>query len=290
MNKTFAILTHRLSLSLEFTVQYLSSFHNNEVIIHVDKKSNMKDFEHLESDRVTFIKERENVKWGHISVVHATIKMLRQSNANNFFFLISGDDFPLMTNDEIDQTLAYNKNKSFIHFQDGRNNFVDPILRVKYIYPSIYFKKNKKNHEKMLCKLSNVFLKRKNTVAINYLSHNSITLYKGTQWFTFEPDAKAKIINFLNLNPCFIKVFEHSFCPDEIFFHTIVKHLKCQIYHDEYKINDCLRFIDWKSGPDFPKNLTIDDFPRLTKSGCFFARKASDSISTTDFLLLLDRD
>ena len=40
-----------------------------------------------------------------------------------------------------------------------------------------------------------------------------------------------------------------------------------------------IRYIDWNSGPDFPRTLNENDFNRMKSSGMFFARKLEKDIS-----------
>lgn len=66
MEKTFCILAHKKTNSLEFTVKYLSSFKENNILIHLDKKSNIDEFYYLEKNNVHIIKHREDISWGDL--------------------------------------------------------------------------------------------------------------------------------------------------------------------------------------------------------------------------------
>ena len=77
--------------------------------------------------------------------------------------------------------------------------------------------------------------------------------------------------------------FQKSYCGDEVYFHTI-------IYNSPFKENlnldygltppeMALRYIDWKTGPDYPRILDDMDFDRMQKSNTLFARKVKKNIS-----------
>ena len=43
----------------------------------------------------------------------------------------------------------------------------------------------------------------------------------------------------------------------------------------EKVINDDIRYIDWTTGPEYPRTLTLDDFTKVRESNALFARKFS---------------
>ncbi|HFO6519256.1 TPA: hypothetical protein ACHK4A_005640, partial [Escherichia coli] len=55
-----------------------------------------------------------------------------------------------------------------------------------------------------------------------------------------------------------------SLCGDEVFFHTLLKHLNVtDIYHNTTMINDALRYIDWTTGPEYPRMLNEKDIEQI---------------------------
>lgn len=287
MKKTFCILAHKITNALEFTVDYFSSFDENTILIHIDKKSNFDDFLYLEKMNVHLVKNREDIHWGGISMVKATLTLMRLFNKEGYFFLISGEDFPAMSNSEINFIINQNEGRNFIHFQDGRNRYIDPKVRFKINYPEMAFKKDKSFFNKVLLRFIVFLSLNKNRKGLNYIQKENIKLVKGSQWFAFNSLTVNEILTFLDNNPIYVQVFERSFCPDEMFFQTLINHLKCKRFSDETKMNDCLRYLDWKTGPDYPKILDISDFPAISKSGSMFARKASPMLNSSDFARLV---
>ncbi|HFS3045376.1 TPA: hypothetical protein ACHYLD_002615, partial [Escherichia coli] len=58
--------------------------------------------------------------------------------------------------------------------------------------------------------------------------------------------------------------YKHSLCGDEVFFHTLLKHLNVtDIYHNTTMINDALRYIDWTTGPEYPRMLNEKDIEQI---------------------------
>jgi hypothetical protein len=108
-------------------------------------------------------------------------------------------------------------------------------------------------------------------------------LFKGSQWFSIRQSTINVIFDYIEENSEYMDFFRHSFCSDEIFFHTIIMNNK-----EKLKVNITLekniplkakRYIDWQSGPEYPKNLMASDFDNIKSSGCLFARKASSDLT-----------
>lgn len=287
MKKTIAIVCHKLTKPLIHTVQYLSTYNENTIIIHVDKKSNFEDFDCLKLSNVIFIEDRVDVQWGAVTQINATLKLMECASSFNYdyFFLISGDDIPAMSNARINEFLSRHDGQEFIHYQDQRNSYVDPVLRVKYLYPKFFFSRDLSLANRMLRKFFKL------TKDLFYLNKKYIKnkgdlpkFYKGTNWFTLTKSSVDFIIEYLINNPSFISIFDRSLCADEVFFHTILKLKKSiVIYENIDSMNNALRYIDWVSGPQYPKVLTENDSDKIISSNCFFARKI-DANADAEFM------
>ena len=109
-------------------------------------------------------------------------------------------------------------------------------------------------------------------------------LYKGSQWFTLTDKTIQYVFNYINTNPTYLKSFKKSLCCDEVFFQTIIfnnQDLKEKIYGLDSNLLDCEmggRYIDWITGPDFPKILDESDLNRTYKSQLLFSRKYKENI------------
>ncbi len=291
MNKIFCITCHQVTSPLKLTVEYLSSFKDNHIIMHVDNNSNLDDFIFLESENVTLLNQRVNVSWGSSSQIKSTILLLRKSLEIDFdyLFFISGDDLPCATNETINKFLQDIKLANMVHYQDSRNSFVNPIDRVKYKHPSFFFNKEKSiktKIKKTLFKLAKPFFINK---LYKKAVDHGIVFYKGTNWFSLNKETVSDSIEFLDKNKWFIDLFEHSICGDEVFFHSLFKHIGVSdFYHDISKKNDALRYIDWESGPEYPKLLNDDDIDKIKKSQCIFARKFEKNVDNNILNKLID--
>lgn len=281
MKKFFAITCHKPSVTLELTVNYLSSFEDNFILIHVDNKVSIKEFKKLEKANVVLLNKRLDVFWGDISQIEATLLLMRfflnHVDRYEYFFLLSGDDIPLMSNEQMDLILNCNVGSSYIHYQDGRNNFIDPKSRVMYRFPKVFFNRNKMFLDKVWYNIliNFKFLFKKNKVP-EIIS--TVPLYKGTNWFTLTRSDCNFIIEFVDNKQDFLPFFRKSLCADEVFFHTILKMKKdLVIFSNKELLNDCLRYIDWDSGPEYPRVLDRSDISKIPTGTYFFGRKVNEN-------------
>lgn len=285
MNVVFAITCHRLTAPLLHTVEYLSSFEGNTILIHIDKKVDIKSFLILEKSNVFLIPNRVEVVWGSASQIESMLELMKFSLRlqYDFFFLLSGDDIPLKTNSELRGFLSTFFDYNFIAF-DKKMTYERVEGRVKYSHPSALFQRDTKLSTRILRKYfrltKDVFFKNKSFEQNKYRLPR---LYKGTNWLGLKIDAIKYILDHVEENDWFLKLFDASLCADEVFFHTIIKtNPKIKLFdHPSYPIPS-LRYVDW-SGPVAPKVLGEEDIPKMKGSNCFFARKI-DANASPEFM------
>ncbi|WP_201578195.1 beta-1,6-N-acetylglucosaminyltransferase [Psychrobacter okhotskensis] len=287
MNKVFAITCHKITNPLVHTVRYLSSFEENIVLVHVDKKANIQDFIVLKNNNVHLIPNRIEVTWGHITQIISVIELMRFSLRFNyeFFFLLSGDDIPIKNNNKINTFLEHFFDYNFIHYQDLVTKYINPEDRVRYNYPKFFYFREKtvitKAKKLFVYRFKNIFFRNKEFYRIK----NKIPrMYKGTNWFTLKKDTVKYVINYIEKNEWYLDLFNKSICGDEVFFHTIIKtNNKLKIFSDNKYPHKALRYIDWYTGPQYPKVLKEEDKQRMISSNNLFARKIDEN-ATKDFM------
>lgn len=291
MKKIYMIVSHKVTKAMCWTIDYLSSFEENIILIHYDKKSNINDVTNFAKNykNVYLLEDRVDVQWATFSQVIATIKLLEYASKFDYeyAFLISGDDVPVVANKDVNQFLQQNYGKEFIHYQDERNNFVNPIKRIAINYPSIYFVRNPSVSVKILKKLLYLLLPILfSNKKVHLLNEKNIlkNYYKGTNWFTLTKKTAEWILDYINKNIIVMDSFKNSIYIDEVFFHSLLM-LKpdLNLYDDKSKINNALRYTDWTTGPQYPRLLDLSDLEKINNTFCFFARKINDSIDCQEF-------
>jgi hypothetical protein len=265
---------------------------NSTFIIHFGKDARDEDYSIL-SDKfqnnhnVTFIKRFETI-WGKgiIDPVLEGVKtIIRENISCDFLILMSGQDYPLKTNDEIIQFFSEYQGFSFINSVPLPDPEWD--INISSRWENYYFNFINPRKSKIRRRVNlglnlivNLFIqviKGKRKFPKNYIP------YGGSAWWCLSKEGVEYLHNFTNDNPIFIKFFENVFIPDEIFFQTVLVNspLKNKI------INASLTYDDWSTNAAHPKTLCIEDFEKLISSGKLYARKF-DETWCPDILDMID--
>lgn len=245
-----------------------------DIYIHVDLNSEIID-QIFPKENLFFVDVRFPVRWGHISQVWATLELMKMASKveYNYIFLLSGQDYPIKSNDQIKTFLQENEGKEFIEIESlPRDNwrFEGGIGRVKYYWPNSLISRRdlvgRVIRNTFLLSLGRFFSKD-----ISRLGN----LYGGSQWFTISGKLSTYILNYLSTNPEYLDLYRNSGCADELFFQTLIMNSP----YKEMVVNDNLRYIKWSKGSSSPDVLMETDFKDIFASGKLFMRKIDDQKS-----------
>jgi Core-2/I-Branching enzyme len=264
----YLILVHRYPE--QFKRMFRAIYHPlNHYLIHVDKTSEkgisqniqcfLKDYSNAD------ILKPEKALWGGYSLVNIELRgmtqLLKLSKDWTHFINLSGQDFPLKTQDFIRQFLTDNSGKEYIRALDQaqvRPDTMHRVLDLCFEFGSRIFRP----------KISRKFLK-------------GVTPHIGTQWMI----VSRKFCEFVSSSKELVrykKFYKNSFIADEGFFQTVMMNNDC---HGDV-VQDDLRFIDWIPDGDIklrPRTFTSADTRQLIVSSNLFARKFD---STEDDVVL----
>ncbi|MGL5755371.1 MAG: beta-1,6-N-acetylglucosaminyltransferase [Paraclostridium sp.] len=277
MKIAYCIQCHKNTPILREFIRIFSN--ENDIYMHVDKKSDIDDFVEYKT-KVKFVKDRIDVTWADVSQIKATINTLKLVNTENYdyVFLVSGDCLPVKSDKYIKTFLKNNKGKEFIGVE---KKFSSEMLesRVKYKYTSVYYKKDKNKLDKLRILIRDKMGLNKKNQYFDILPK----LYKGCNWFGITGEACSYIMEYIENNKHYFKAFQNSIYGDEVFFQTIIMNSKYKqnIYKYEIENDDnkmALRYIDWKSGPDFPRILNEEDFEKIRNTECIIGRKFNNDL------------
>jgi hypothetical protein len=290
MNIAYCIICHRNTNILRTTIKILSK--DNDIFLHVDKKTNISDFDEYKN-YVFFIKQRIDIRWGGYSQIESMLELLNEARKGEYDYicLLSGDDLPLKNSSEIKEIFEENRGKEFIGIvKDFDGIKLQLEDRLKYKHSSLSIKRTKNNFEELIAIIQKK-LKLSNT--INKYYKMLPPLYKGANWFCITNQLTNYIFEYLENNEWYKKAFKYSLCGDEEFFQTIVMNsgYKDRIYNYEAEHDDMvLRYIDWVSGPEYPKVLTESDLKNIKNTNYIFGRKFSENINIAKYKYELNID
>ncbi|MEL0622240.1 beta-1,6-N-acetylglucosaminyltransferase [Marinomonas arenicola] len=287
MRVAFLIQCHKVTNALIYNIKKFTSSRFVDVYIHVDLKVDIENFDVISHyENVFFIKSRVNVKWGGVSQIHAALNSFYEIRDFKYDYIsfMSGDEVFYKSVDEFIGFLSFYYGKEFIGFQKKEGRAVPCFEeRVDYIYPDFFYKRNPSILEKLMRRFYLITFRlgmNKNKKKCSLKS-----FYKGSNWFTLTGVAVDYILSRVENESEILSFFERSFCGDEVFFQSIIMDslFKCEIFKlesEDVSDNDMsLRYIDWDSGPDYPKVFEEKDLIDMPSKDCFFVRKVAEKIS-----------
>ena len=255
------IITYTSALQTQRLIQKLDNG-NFDFYIHVDKKMDIKTHSMLfDMPNVFFVKKRIDVKWASYTSIKATFSTLEEIEMSgiNYDFLISmsGQDHAIKSADYITDFLQKNIGKQFIHYVSfdewtGVQRRIDKHhLEDLNIFGKFYIQK-----------LLNLLVPKRR-------SPNNIKIYGYSSFWTLSMDCALYVKKYIKENPSLGRYFKYTFGSDEFVFQTVImnSHYKDSVVNNHY------RYIDWSDGGMRPKFLKKEDFEKLKKSDCLFARK-----------------
>ena len=274
MHIAFLILAHDKPEQLGALIRALPA--DAPVFVHFDAWAKPQHWERAkliiaQLPNVQFV-PRHGCRWGSFGIVAATIELVAAlvgSRADfDYAALLSGADYPILSNDSIAAYLAAKPGTEFIEsFRVDRpnrwsNGTEKYAATMRYNYYHVWWRSR------------NARLWRRSR------GPAGLEIYGGSQWWVLSKHALSHIHHFLSSNPNFIEFYRHSLIPDESFFQTIISNSSFagRIYGSD------LTYADWsRKTPPYPAILKTGDLPALAASGKLFARKFDLSLTPTIF-------
>lgn len=241
------------------------------IYIHIDKKSSFsnKQISKLkEQENVEYVGQDYKVNWGGVNHLHAYLQLCKIAmlNENNVYFhLISGQDIVVKKTAEFKKLLETKKDY-LSHFSlptdVWKGGGMDRLEQ--YNFHNIIDSKKYSFLLLQIQKLQRYFkIKRQ----LNHLPSN---IYGGSTYWSLTRETLSISLKYSECNPNLLKRLNHTFCPEELFFQTIVMNSN----RANNVTNDNLRFIDWDlMTVASPGVLTENHLEPIKKSNALFARK-----------------
>lgn len=258
-------------------IQHLAA--DFDVYVHVDKRSSIKI---LPQENV-HVYSKYKVYWGSLNLVKATLLLLKNANLKRYdrYICISGQDLPLKSNIEIINFFDNNPNEYIDVNKLPTKFWVDHhggLDRVNRYWPTRKgFDRWNVRKFKLKKLILDATLNRKER-PLDY------EFYGGSNWFDITNICVGKILECLNNDKKILKRFRWTMISDELFFQTVVAKL------DGIKIAEqVLRYIDWFTGPEYPRTLRKDDYANIVNSDALFARKFDPDVDSDVIEMIYDK-
>ena len=244
------------------------------VFVHVDKNAAITP--QLKSYQNVFIlpdEKRVACRWGSMSLVEATLHLLQYATQHgpfDYFWLCSGQDFPIKPIEQIVSFVEQHAGKEFLDLFPSKNhtgNYSNYDKRTAVYYP-LWMLGNKLWQR--IVKRGSIEL----TGGYRYTwmgrrsCKTDLKFYFGSQWWCLSCKACKWILDYISKNSHLLDFYKNTIVPDESLFHTL-------LMNSPYAQNrqDALHYIDWSEGGNSPKTLGMSDLAALQQSDKFMARK-----------------
>ena len=251
-------------------------------LVHVDKKTDKCLFDQMvcgtkHLSNVYFLK-RYRCYWGGFGHVQATMEGLheifKRSIPFDYAILLTGQDYPIKTNEQIRTFLRQNGGKSLMeYFPLPSDNWEGGGLqRVELWHLRL------RNRHFVFPENGRSWLKRK--------LPGSFRPWGGSSYWCLSGECIRYIYKFIKNNSRFVNFFRFVDVPDEIFFQTIIMNSP----YAGRVVNDDMRYIEWNDpASGSPAVLGRHDFEKIISAPKLFARKFDVNVDA-EVLDLIDQE
>lgn len=279
---------------------FLDELNNNDIefFIHIDAKSNIEN-KIMKRANVHFLPEeqRVNMRWGTSSMIMATVRLLKYAKAFrkfDYYWLCSGQDFPIEDSENIINYLSQNAGNNFINFWKSSNyngNIQSYEKRTAIYYPECIMGRQliPRIIKRLLVEITGGYLHTFKIFNKEWkLKGKSVKFYYGSQWVCITDGFLEWLLNFLNTNPDFFYICKHSVIPDEFFFQTVFMMSPFKGTQHNF-----LHYVNWDNRPGKPRNspntLVLSDYNNIINSGYLMARKFDLNVDSKVVKALMDK-
>jgi hypothetical protein len=272
MRIAYIVLAHKLPEQLIRLVHRLDGQHAL-FLIHIDRRVPRGAFagavrELRRNPRVRFLKRHRCDRSG-FGTVAAVLEGMRELEEERLPFdhaiRLSGQDYPIKSNEEIVEFLKRNRERSFMQaFPLARADLIDWPEAVWYEWTLRY----RRWHSRPLGR--HIVLPFAREVP------GGFEPFGGEACWCLTRECVSYVNEFIRRERHFVRFFRHVDKPDEMFFQTILINSP----RENRIVRDDVHYTDWTRGRSHPEILTSMDFDRLRRADDLFARKFDSGIDS----------
>ena len=268
----FLIMAHKDDATFRTLLRLLDDA-RNDIFVHMDAKNAAWD----ESSLGSLVKKagcyavnRVEVAWGGYSQIVCELMLLEAATAEghyDFYHLLSGQDLPIKSQDEIHDFFDAHRGVEFVRYQSR------PIDCYARVYGHrLWNRYGRDKRQKMLWHLDAAFSKIERLVLPRA---PDVEFKKGDNWFSIGDSFARYVVSRMSWVE---ETFRYSFTADEVFLQTLLWNspFRGNVYRQlgEENWDAIQRLIDWnRSNGSSPHVFAYEDMAMLRDSPLMFARK-----------------
>jgi len=295
MRIAFLELCHTDPAVVARVADRLTENKNFDVYVHLDAKVDIAPFEAALSrnSRVFLVRNRKKVYWGGYNAIEATIELLKAALDSNreydYFMLLQNLDYPIRSNEYIENFFEQNAGKEFIRgcrIAKSKDWHYARKYRLYnkrdddfYISDKSTLKRYLRYLRMLLCSVTTIHfngvIKENGRIFEIY--------YGAAQWAVTQACARF-MVKFAEDHPAFNKKMMHVQFPDEEYFHTIVHNSAFKYRCVRYDEPEKRWLVNWRNLHyfEYPREITVfaeGDFDKIMQQDALFVRKVKTGIS-----------
>ena len=221
-----------------------------------------------------FIAPARDMRWASWSLMQARLDGIRELLARpepwEVLINLSGQDFPLKSQEEIRAFFAANEGRNFLDIVEPEKVWNDPYARIQRIRLEPPFMKSGWNVPKLRID--------------RWSRHLGQARYVGGRPYMALTRSFCQYLIESSHLPRWVKTLRHGYRPVEVLPHSFIMNSP----HADTVENRLLHEEDWSAGGSHPKVFTLADRERLERSDKLFARKF-DSRQDNEILRVLEK-
>lgn len=269
MKHAYLIMAHNEFEHLQRLIDALDD-ERNGIYVHIDKK--VKQLPKLRSKKASLyvLENRVDVRWGHVSQIKAEYTLLNaayQNDKYDYYHIISGVHYPLVSLDEIDRYFSNTFPASVLKPMDVSEDEIKMRIGYRNFFMRNLVSKNRiiSIWQHILWQLT-LYIQKKIDISRDVSCING----KSSQWCSLTHNAVKAI---LDKEKMLTKRLKRTFCSDEFFIPAALKDTSLPIAY-----TDSLTYLSFSYGN--AAKLTEEDYETIKASGCLFGRKFTSESSS----------
>lgn len=267
----YLIIAHKSDLVFETLLKMIDD-ERNDIFIHMDKKNigfSEEQVKRIVKKSHVYFTGRKKITWGGYSLINAELSLVEMAvdtGEYKYYHLLSGQDLPIKSQEQIMDFFDGSERKEFVGFQKYESKFDE---RVNYYHPLQEIVGREANSFWGFVQKAFVVFQR--FLHVNRNKKSGIKFAKGSNWFSITDELAKYIVTNKNW---IRKIFKYTRTTDEMFLQTLI--CNSVYFSNVNHVNGddnvaSLRFIDWERGD--PYVFRSGDFNELLDSPLMFARK-----------------
>jgi hypothetical protein len=182
-----------------------------DIFVHIDKRSSLK----IRETENVFVYKKYKVYWGSFNQIMTTLYLLKKAFKNEYdrYILISGQDLPIKTNEEI-KMFFENNDTEYIHIEKipSLRGWPDMSRLTKYHLNQMNSRIEGNKYTQKIARKFSKFMSKIKPRKLDY------DFYGGANWTNYTHNCVKKMLEYLGNNPQYINRFKWTDCADEIFY------------------------------------------------------------------------